>query len=130
LGLPDLDSASEATALMALNIGTGIRRLPTAELVVQTTPAATSQAADNVFAQSDLDLSVAGAVAESHAATSPALVQQLTSFSPVQIAGPTSSAAVVNTLPPASQRVAKANGNPKFTNQVDAIFGSMGDLEP
>src|SRR5258708_2856882 len=71
LGLPDLDSPADASSLMALEIGAGLRRLPTAELVAQTTPAATSQAADQLFAKSDLDLSVAGAAAESHAVASP-----------------------------------------------------------
>jgi hypothetical protein len=114
---------------MALQIGTGERRLPAPELVAQTTPAPTTQstqAADQLFAQSDVDLSVAGAAAESHAATSPALVQQLSSFAPVQIAGPTAPSATGTALPPASQRIARSNT--KFSNQVDAIFGSMGDL--
>jgi hypothetical protein len=132
LGLPDLDSAADATSLMALDIGTGIRRLPTPELVAQTTPAATAsqtQALDQLFAQSDVDLSVAGAAAESHAVTSPALVQQLSSFSPVQIAGSSVPSATSTALPPVTQRVVRSSGgNSKFSNQVDAIFGSLGDL--
>jgi hypothetical protein len=151
LGLPDFDPQTDSNSLMNGLLDAGVRRLPSADLVAQTSlgaaagtalpltssnsssPAASSvNAADALFGQADLDLSAVGATAEAHAANSPALVQQLTSFSPVQIAG-----ASANSVPLAtsttSQRVVRSsnngNGSSKFADQVDSVFGSLGDLE-
>ena len=151
LGLPDLDPQSDPTSLMDGQLATGVRRLPSADLVAQTNlggvPAGvtlaetaagltssqqTTQAADSLFGQVDLDLSTVGATAEAYATSSPALVQQLTSFAPVQVAGASVSSATATALPPSSLRVARSsngNGSQKFSDQVDSVFGSLGNLD-